>query len=63
MILTYYVPIFKWGDNPQTVNNGSHGTCIYNDLQMLYAYEPEAIGYFEVTGKVPTKEEFECKNF
>lgn len=58
MILTYFVPIFGWGPYPNNVHENISGCEMYSDLQSLYAFAPEAVGHFKVSGKIPTKEEF-----
>lgn len=59
---TYYVPIYNWGDHPDTVNGVASGTQMYNDLQMLFCYEEDAVGYYEVEGMVPTENEYKEKH-
>lgn len=59
MTLTYYVPIFEWGESPTVVSGTTSGCEMYQSLQDLYGFNPTAIGYFKVTGKMPTQEEFE----
>lgn len=58
MIHTYYVPIYKWGNTESEVTGSESGTTLYTQINELYAFEPNAIGYFEVSGKFPTKIEF-----
>lgn len=59
---THYLPIFRFGDNPESVHNSSYGSHLYSDLQMLACYEPDAIGYIEVEVSVPTENEFKTRN-
>jgi hypothetical protein len=54
----HYLPIYDWGEDPDAVNGNSHGCMLYSDLQMLYAYEEEAVGYFEVEVEIPTQNKF-----
>jgi hypothetical protein len=61
MKLTYYVPIYEWGDSPDTVHGGSHGLNIYPQLDDLYCFEPDAIGHWELAGILPTENEFKEK--
>jgi hypothetical protein len=63
---TYYVPIYKWGDEKTTVNGTEHGITMYQNLQDLYGFEyhygnkeQTVVGYYEVSGELPTQEEFE----
>lgn len=58
MQLTYYVAIYKWGNIPNSVHDNSSGTTLHSSLENLYIFEPNAIAYYEVNGKMPTKEEF-----
>lgn len=58
----YYIPIYKWGDNKHVTYGTSSGTTLYMNLQDLYGFEPDAVGYYIVSGKVPTQEEFEKQN-
>ena len=62
MKLTYYNPIYSWGANPKSVHDNRSGTQMYRNLQDLYGFENqngEVVGYYEVSGNMPTKEEFE----
>ena len=58
MKLTYYVPIYKWGDSPDGVHGGTHGDHMYSELNDLYGFEPDAVGHFELSGVLPTENEF-----
>lgn len=62
MKLTYYIPIYSWGENPKSVHGNRSGTQMYSNLIDLYGFENqngEVIGYYEVSGIIPTQEEFE----
>lgn len=58
MKLTYYVPIYEWGDSPDTVHGGAHGCNMYSELNDLYGFEPDAVGHMELKGVLPTENEF-----
>lgn len=58
MIQTKYVPIYEWGDNPDSVHGNISATNFYCSLSDLYGSEPDAAGHYEVVGKMPTKNEF-----
>lgn len=63
MKLTYYVPIYKWGADPYKDHDMAHGVAMYGSLQDLYGFESqygEVVGYFEVSGTIPTQSEFEA---
>lgn len=45
----FFVAIYDFGD-PNTGVGTQFGTNIYTKLEELYAFEPEAIDYFVVTG-------------
>jgi hypothetical protein len=63
MRTTVYVPVYQWSDvDPNSVNGVAYGTTIYNDLNDLYGYEPDAIGHFELQGEIPTENEFKRKH-
>lgn len=55
---THYVPVFDWGSDPDSVHGCAYGSLSYSDLQMLDAYEPDAVGYLEVQVEVLTENEF-----
>ena len=57
-----YLPIYNFGDDPDGIHGTSYGTQLYNDLQMLSCYEPEAVGYIEVEVNPPTENEFKRKH-
>jgi len=60
MKTTFYVPIYNWGELPTTTLGASYGCQMYSSLQDLYGFERDRIvGYYEVTGILPTQEEFE----
>lgn len=61
-VSTYYVPIYEWGEAPTTTLGMVSGCMMYQDLRDLYGFENkdgQVVGYFEVSGCMPTKEEFE----
>ena len=58
---TFYVPIYEWGPNPDKTYKSVTGLNMYLDLDDLYMSEPSAVGYMEVTGAVPTENEFRKK--
>jgi hypothetical protein len=58
MILSGYIPIYKWGINPSTVHGVTTGTHFYRDLNELYAFENEAVGHIEIEYEVPTENQF-----
>lgn len=59
MTYTSYVPIYRWNDsNPDVVHGIAFGTTHYDDLNELFAFEPDAVGYFEMHGEIPTENEF-----
>ena len=45
-----YIPVYKYTENAG--HDGSFGVTMYLSLDELYAYEPLAIGHFEVSGQV-----------
>ena len=59
MKTAYYIPIYSWGSDPSKVEGATTGATLYWELKDLWGFEPEAVGYFEVFGNIPTKEEFE----
>jgi len=61
MKLTYYIPIYEWGNSPNTVHGGCHGRNMYSELNDLYGFEPDAVGHFELTGVLPTEDEFKTQ--
>ena len=61
MKVTYYVPIYQWGNSPDAVHGGAHGTNIYSELNDLYGFEPDAVGHLELTGILPTENEFKTQ--
>jgi hypothetical protein len=62
MTVTYYVPIYKWGSvNPDNVHGVTTATHFYSTLEDLYGFEPESVGHFEMTGTVPTENEFKLR--
>lgn len=57
-----YLAIYEWGEDPDAEHGNCYGTQIHTDLQMLFAYDPEAIAFFEVEIEVPTQNEFKRKH-
>lgn len=62
MTNTYYIPVYEWGKNPESIHGSSHGCYMYDDLTHLYMMELEAVGHFEVMGSIPTENEFKEKH-
>ncbi len=62
MKVVYYIPIYTWGEDDNSVNGVASGTTIYCELKDLYGFEPDAIGHMELSGTTPTKNEFDLKN-
>ena len=58
----YFVPIYQWGDTPDSENGIQYGCTMYLDLDQLYGFETEAVGHFEVEGICPTESEFKVAN-
>lgn len=42
--LIYYVPIFEWGENSDSVYGNASGTELFTDLKDLYGFNPDAVG-------------------
>ena len=58
----WYVPIFKWSFPPDEVDGIQHGLTIYNTLEDLYGFNPEAVGHFSLSGEVFSKSQFEARD-
>lgn len=56
--VVYYIAIFKWSELPNSIHNTSTDSRVYHDLHDLEMQESDSVGYFEVKGYIPTKEEF-----
>lgn len=61
MKLTYYVPIYQWGDDPYGVSGIAYGRTVYNDLNELYGMEQDVVGHMELNGVLPTENEFKTQ--
>jgi hypothetical protein len=59
MKLTYYIPIYKWGGNPNSVDGNKSGLTAHRTLDDLYMVEGDVAGYFTVEGEMPTRAQFE----
>lgn len=55
MNLTFFIPVYKLGD-PINGHDASLGTSHYSQVDDLFAFEPDAIDYLEVSGEWPKKE-------
>lgn len=58
MKITYFVPIYKWGEDPDNVHGNKSATHFYSSVEDLSAYENDAVGYFEISGIMPTQNEY-----
>lgn len=59
---TVYIPIYEWGEDPDSANGTTSGCTVHVDLNDLYAHNPDAVGYIEMVGYCPTQREFEEKH-
>lgn len=55
MNLTFFIPVYKLGD-PISGHDASLGGTLYSSTDNLFALEPDAIDYLEVSGEWPKKE-------
>lgn len=67
MILTFYIPIYSWGPNPDERQGASLGSTHYDSLNDLYGFEYDhenkkslVVGHMEVSGNFPTQNIFEA---
>lgn len=58
---TFYVPILKWGSNPDEIYNTQISLDIYTDLIVLYSEYPDCVGHMKLVGKLPTENEYKEK--
>jgi hypothetical protein len=58
----YYVAVYEWGDNEDSIDGTTTGVVLHLTIDDLYAFDPEAIGYYEVMGDLPTENEFKRKH-
>lgn len=67
MKLTFYIPIYNWGPNPNDKAGATLGNYCYTYLEDLYLCEYDydnkkelAVGHMEVSGEFPSQNTFEA---
>lgn len=53
-----FVPVYKWGEDPDSHHGSIRGTSTYLGLEDLYYYEDEAVGHIEIEVNWVTENEF-----
>lgn len=61
MKLSFFLPILKWGPDPNAEHGASIGSQLYTDLRDLYGLEEGAVGHFEVSGEFPSETTFKAE--
>lgn len=60
MKLTWYIPILSWGPDANSEAGNVSSREIYNNVQDVYGFNPDAVGHYEVSGDQPTRNQFEA---